>query len=181
MKKTVFAFALIIFGVCVAFAKLQTFGTLHITKAHFRALNGAPNGSAYLTISQTGDVSDYLIGAHCDDACERMEIHDHVTDPVTKVKKMVEIKSIKIPSKKETCGWLTCWFKDTKPVEFVKGGKHLMLMGLKPDANSLKEVYIKLVFKKAGEVTVKFKAIDAEGLLISSTSETKSSGELHKH
>ena len=176
MKKIIF---ILIAGICIAFANVQTFGTLQISQAYFRALNGAPNGSAYLTITETGDVSDKLVSGHCD-ASERIEIHDHITDPATKSKKMVEIKSISIPSKNETCGWLTCWFKKPKAVEFVKGGKHLMLMGLKPGASELKEVKIKLKFEKAGEVEVKFQSFNSDGT-VSSSSESKTMGEPHKH
>ncbi len=162
-------------GVSAVFACTQTFGTLEIANSTFRALKGAVNGSAYLTITQTGDVGDTLLSAHCD-ASERMEIHDHITDPLTKAKKMVEIKSLDIPGKKDGCWFFTCWFAKAEPVEFVKGGKHLMLMGLKPGASELKEVDVKLVFEKAGEITVKFKAENADG-----TSAASSTCEHHKH
>ncbi|MES2608532.1 MAG: copper chaperone PCu(A)C [Pseudomonadota bacterium] len=149
-------------GISVAFACTKTVGTLELSNRTFRALKGAVNGSAYLTIKQTADTADKLISVSCA-AAERMEIHDHIVDHVTNAKKMVEIKSIDIPGKKDGCGLFTCWFAKPKPVEFVKGGKHLMLMGLKPGSSDLKEVEIKLVFEKAGEVTVKFKAEGADG------------------
>lgn len=159
MKKLLLTFVL---GSVVAFVDAKPIGTLEISNSTFRALKGAVNGSAYLTIKQTADAGDKLIGASCS-AAERMEIHDHIVDPVTKAKKMVEIKSMEIPGKKEGCWFFTCWFAQPKTVEFVKGGKHLMLMGLKPGAADLKEVEIKLLFEKAGEVPVTFKAEDADG------------------
>lgn len=159
MKKLLIIF---MFGISVAFTCTKTVGTLEISDRTFRALKGAVNGSAYLAIKQTADASDKLIGASCS-AAERMEIHDHNVDPLTNAKKMVEIKSIDIPGKKDGCWLFTCWFASSKPVKFVKGGKHLMLMGLKPGASDLKEVEIKLVFEKAGEVTTKFKAEGADG------------------
>lgn len=152
MKKTLVILAL---SIVAAFADTQKIGTFEIAQPIFRALKGAVNGSAYLTIAQTDDTGDKLIRAECD-ASERMEIHDHITDPSTHAKKMVEIKDVSIPGKKEDCNFFTCWLSKTKPVSFVKGGKHLMLMGLKPGASDLKEVNIKLVFEKAGEVKVKF-------------------------
>ncbi|MDP4724802.1 MAG: copper chaperone PCu(A)C [Alphaproteobacteria bacterium] len=154
MKKILLILTL---GTVVAFACTEKAGTLELSHKTFRALKGAVNGSAYLTIKQTADTGDKLISASCS-AAERMEIHDHIADPLTKAKKMVEIKSIDIPGKKDGCWLFTCWFATSKPVKFVKGGKHLMLMGLKPGAADLKEVEIKLVFEKAGEVTAKFKA-----------------------
>jgi copper(I)-binding protein len=156
MKKILMILAL---GVSIAFACTKTIGTLEIANATFRALKGAVNGSAYLTITQTADAGDTLIGASCT-ASERMEIHDHIVDPSTQAKKMVEIKTINIPGKKENCSFFTCWFAQPKPVSFVKGGKHIMLMGLKPGASDLKDIDITLVFEKAGEVVVTFKAED---------------------
>lgn len=90
MKKILLMLTL---GIAVAFASTKTAGTLEISNSTFRALKGAVNGSAYLAIKQTADTGDKLIGASCS-AAERMEIHDHITDHVTKAKKMVEIKSI---------------------------------------------------------------------------------------
>lgn len=159
MKKII---AILALSMTAAFSCTKTVGTFEISKPTFRALKGAVNGSAYLTITQIGDNADKLLSASCS-ASERMELHDHMTDPVTKVKKMVEIKDIVIPGKKDDCTIFTCWLAKPKSVEFVKGGKHLMLMGLKPGASELKEVDIKLVFEKAGEVVVKFKAEDKDG------------------
>ena len=153
---------ILILGVSVSFACTKTVGTIELSNRTFRALKGAVNGSAYLTIKQMADAGDKLIAASCA-AAERVEIHDHIVDPVTKAKKMVEIKSIDIPGKKDDCSFFTCWFAKAKSVEFIKGGKHLMLMGLKPGAPDLKEVEIKLVFEKAGEVVVKFNAEAADG------------------
>ena len=158
MKKI---FTILALSLSIAYAGTTTFKTLELTKTTFRALKGTVNGSAYLTIAQTGDTEDTLLSASST-ASERMEIHDHITDPSTKAKKMVEIKSIKIPGRKEGCGFFTCWFAQPKLVEFVKGGKHLMLMGLKPDTSELKEIEIKLVFEKAGEVTVTFTAEETD-------------------
>jgi copper(I)-binding protein len=159
MKKTLL---ILVLSLTSAFACTQKLGTIELSNKTFRALKGAVNGSAYLTITQMGDTSDKLISARCG-ASERMEIHDHIVDPSTKAKKMVEIKSIDIPSKKDGCWLFTCWFAKPKPVEFVKGGKHLMLMGLKPGSSELKDIEIKLVFEKAGEVSAKFKAESVDG------------------
>jgi len=172
MKKTLTILAL---GASVAFACTKTVGTLEIANSTFLALKGAVNGSAYLTITQTGDAGDKLLRAHCD-ASERMEIHDHITDPATKAKKMVEIKSLDIPGKKDGCWLFTCWFAKSQPVEFVKGGKHLMLMGLKPGASELKEVNVTLVFEKAGDVVITFNAENADG-----TNAASATCEHHKH
>ncbi len=159
MKKTL---ALLILCISTAFTCTKTVGTLEIAKPVFRALKGAANGSAYLSILQTGDTADKLIRASCD-ACERMEIHDHITDRATNAKKMVEVKDITIPGSKDHCNFITCFFTQPKPIEFVKGGKHLMLMNLKPGASDLKEVDIKLTFEKAGDVVVKFNAENLDG------------------
>ncbi len=156
----------------------QISGTLHIRNPIFRALKGAANGSAYLTITQTGLVSDKLIGATCE-ACDHVEIHDHINDPATNSKKMVEIKSIEIPSKNKGCWFLTCWFAMPKPVEFKKGGKHLMLMGIKPKASEEKEINIKLIFEKSGEVTVSFKPEVSDALKSETSGVTKQCCEHH--
>ncbi|MDP3371424.1 MAG: copper chaperone PCu(A)C [Candidatus Paracaedibacteraceae bacterium] len=146
--------AILVLSLTAAFSCTKTVGTFEISKPTFRALKGAANGSAYFTITQMDDASDKLLSASCNVACERIELHDHITDPVTNVKKMTEIKDIIIPGKKDDSKF--------KSVEFVIGGKHLMLMGLKPGVTELKEVDIKLVFKKAGEIVVKFKAEDKD-------------------
>ncbi len=159
MKNIIFAFVLTL---TTAFAGTKTHGTLELSGMTFRALKGAKNGSAYLTITQTADDSDKLIGANCAFA-DHVEIHDHIVDPVTKAKKMVEIGSLIIPGTHSDCSFLTCWFEaKPHPVALKKGGKHLMLMTLKPDATTVDTIEIELTFEKAGKVTVIFKAENKE-------------------
>ena len=157
MKKIIGA---CILSIATAFACSTTHGTLELSEMTFRALNGAKNGSAYLTITETSETGDKLIGAACAFA-DHVEIHDHITDPLTKAKKMVEIGTLEIPGTKSECSFLTCWFKAEKhSVSLKKGGKHLMLMELKPNAIDQKTMDIELTFEKAGKVTVTFKPED---------------------
>ncbi len=159
MKNIIFAFVLI-FTTVYADAKIH--GTLELSGMTFRALKGAKNGSAYLTITQTADDSDKLIGANCAFA-DHVEIHDHIAIPATKAKRMVEIGSLVIPGTHSNCSFLTCWFEaKPHPVSLKKGGKHLMLMTLKPDATMVDTMEIELIFEKAGKVTVIFRAENKE-------------------
>ena len=113
-----------------------------------------------MTITQTGEIADKLIGSNCVFA-DHVEIHDHIVDPMTKAKKMIEIGALVIPGTHDDCSFITCWFEaKPHPVTLKKGGKHLMLMGIKPGATDLDTMEIELVFEKAGKIIVTFKAED---------------------
>ncbi len=133
-----------------------TVDTIRIENPIFRALHGAKNGSAYMTVTQTGGTDDKLIGA-TSNISETVELHDHIEDPNTKSKNMVTISSVDIPGTHKNCNFFTCWFKAKEvPIEFKKGGLHVMFMGIKPEAATMKTVDVNLIFEKSGPVKVTF-------------------------
>lgn len=119
-----------------------------------RILKGSKNGSAYMTLTQSGKDADTLFSASSP-ISETVELHDHIHDKETKVMKMVKVDEMNIPGTHSNCSFLTCWFKAKEsPVVLKKGGMHIMFMNLKPEAYEAKMIPLTLKFKNAGEVTL---------------------------
>ena len=99
----------------------------------------AKAGAAYMRIMNHSDVSDRLMGVQSDIA-KKTELHTHLKDD-NDVMKMVRIdEGIKIGSMKEH--------------SLVRGGEHIMFMGLKEPFETGKIIPITLLFEKAGEVGI---------------------------
>lgn len=133
--------------------------TLTLKNPVFRALKGAKNGSAYLEITQNAGNDDVLLSASAGTFSKTVEIHDHIKDPETGAKKMVEVPFLTIPGTESDCSWWNCWYKEKKvhPICLMKGGKHIMLMDIDSSLVNQESILITLTFKNAGPVSVEFK------------------------
>lgn len=124
-------------------AHAQTFkaGNLEIIAPHAAATRpGQMSDGGFMTIRNTGDTPDYLIGAKGDFA-ETLQVHQTVVD-ANGVAKMLPIPELKIPPHGE--------------VTLQHGSYHVMMMGLKRQLKKGEAVPVTLTFKTAGEVTVDF-------------------------
>ena len=99
----------------------------------------AKAGAAYMRIMNHSDESDRLIGVQSDIA-KKTELHTHVKDD-NGIMKMVRLdEGIKIGAKKGH--------------SLIRGGQHVMFMGLKEPFETGKIISLKLLFEKAGEVGI---------------------------
>ena len=99
----------------------------------------AKAGAAYMKIMNHSDESDRLIGVQSDVA-KKTELHTHLKDD-NGVIRMVRIdEGIEIGSMKEH--------------RLVRGGQHIMFMGLKEAFKTGKIIPVTLFFEIAGEVGV---------------------------
>ncbi|MDE3238714.1 MAG: copper chaperone PCu(A)C [Paracoccaceae bacterium] len=124
-------------------AQAQTFkaGSLEIIAPHAAATRpGQMSDGGFMTIRNTGDAPDYLIGAKGAFA-DTLQVHRTVVD-ANGVAKMLPIPELKIPAHGE--------------VKLEHGSYHVMMMGLKRQLTKGEAVPVTLIFKTAGEVTVDF-------------------------
>ena len=99
----------------------------------------AKAGAAYMKIMNHSEGSDRLIGVKSDIA-KKTELHSNLKDD-NGVIRMVHIdEGIKIGPMKEH--------------SLVRGGQHIMFMGLKEPFETGKIIPITLLFEKAGEVVI---------------------------
>ena len=99
----------------------------------------AKAGAAYMKIMNHSDGSDRLIGVQSDIA-KKTELHTHLKDD-NGVMRMVHIdEGIKIGPMKEH--------------SLVRGGQHIMFMGLKEPFETGKIISVILLFEKAGEIGI---------------------------
>lgn len=141
MNHIVFALALVLLIAKPAQAEDFTVGSLKISSPWARATpNGASVGGGYMTITNTGNAPDRLVGGSSD-ASARFEIHNMSMD--NGVMKMRPVESgIEI--------------KPGQTVEFSPGGYHVMFVGLKRPFEEGQRVTAALKFEKAGNVAVNF-------------------------
>ena len=129
--------------VIVAHAQDYKLGTLQIEHPWSRATpKGATVAAGYLTIRNTGDAPDRLIGGSLAIA-QRLEIHEMTSE--AGVMKMREIK-----------GGLE--IKPGETVELKPGSHHLMFVGLKQPVAQGNRLKGTLTFEKAGTIEVDFVA-----------------------
>lgn len=124
-------------------AHAQTFkaGNLEIVAPHAAATRpGQLSDGGFMTIKNTGDSPDYLIGAKSDFA-ETLQVHKTVVD-ANGVSKMLPVKALKIPAHGE--------------VMLKHGSYHVMIMGLTRQLTKGEAVPVTLMFKSAGAVKVDF-------------------------
>ena len=112
-------------------------GQIMISDAYARSSGPlAKAGAAYMKIMNHSDGIDRLIGVQSDIA-KKTEIHTHLKDD-NGVMRMVHIdEGIKIGPMKEH--------------SLVRGGQHIMFMGLKEPFETGKIISVILLFEKAGE------------------------------
>jgi copper(I)-binding protein len=117
-----------------------TVGSLKISAPWIRATpKGAPVGGGYMTITNSGNVSERLIGG-TSDASNRFEIHEMRMEGG--VMKMRPVAGLEI--------------KPGQTVELKPGGYHLMFVGPKEPFERGQHVKATLHFEKAGNVAVDF-------------------------
>jgi len=113
-------------------------GDIEIVSAWARATPGrAPNGAAYVTITNTGASDDRLVAVETA-AAGRAEIHTHTM--AGGIMKMEKVDYVAVPA--------------GATVAFRPGGLHLMLFGLKQPLKVGETISLTLVFAKAGRITV---------------------------
>jgi periplasmic copper chaperone A len=124
-----------------AHAEDVTVGALKISDPWARATpKGAPVGGAYMTITNTGNVPDRLVGGSSD-VSSHFEIHEMSMDNSVMKMRPLE-KGLEI--------------KPGQTVEFKPGGYHVMFVGLKKPFEEGQHVKATLNFEKAGNVAVDF-------------------------
>jgi len=116
-------------------------GSLRISTPWVRATpSGATVGGGYLTITNTGNVPDRLVGGLSENSA-RFEIHEMSMDNgVMKMRLLADGVEIK-PGQK---------------VEFSPGSYHVMFVGLKKPFEQGQKVHAILKFEKAGNLAVNF-------------------------
>ena len=128
------------FSAFLAFSSILSAGQIVISDAYARSAGPlAKAGAAYMKIMNHSDESDRLIGVQSDIA-KKTELHTHLKDD-NGVIRMVRIdEGIEIGSMKEH--------------RLVRGGQHIMFMGLKEAFKTGKIIPVTLFFEIAGEVGV---------------------------
>ena len=128
------------FSSFLALSPILSAGQIVISDAYARSAGPlAKAGAAYMEIMNHSDESDRLIGVQSDIA-KKTELHTHLKDD-NGVIRMVRIdEGIEIGSMKEH--------------RLVRGGQHIMFMGLKEAFKTGKIIPVTLFFEIAGEVGV---------------------------
>ena len=128
------------FSSFLALSPILSAGQIVISDAYARSAGPlAKAGAAYMKIMNHSDESDRLIGVQSDVA-KKTELHTHLKDD-NGVIRMVRIdEGIEIGSMKEH--------------RLVRGGQHIMFMGLKEAFKTGKIIPVTLFFEIAGEVGV---------------------------
>lgn len=99
----------------------------------------AQAGAAFMVIRNTGDSDDRLIAA-TSDAARRVELHTHRQDD-NGVMRMIHVEEgFAIPAGAE--------------VMLMRGGRHVMFMGLNDPFDQDEMLDVTLTFDEAGEITV---------------------------
>lgn len=113
---------------------------IEITDAYARASGpSAKAGAAFLTLQNTGDADDRLIGVTTTVA-KRAELHTH-RDMGEGVMKMMEVEEgFPIPAGGSH--------------QLARGGDHIMLMGLTESFDQGKILHLTLTFEQAGDIAV---------------------------
>jgi len=100
---------------------------------------GAPTGAAFMVLKNTGDQDDRLVSAASDIAA-RVELHTHI-DLGDGVMKMTKIEDgIPVPA------------GGNHPL--MRGGDHVMFMGLHDTLEQGQTVAVTLTFENAGDIVV---------------------------
>ena len=137
--KTLIAATLALALPTFAAAHDYTLGTLEIGHPMaYETAATAKSGGGYVTITNTGDNADALIGAKAE--FPKVQIHQSYEEDG--VAKMRHVEKIELPA--------------GETVELAPGGFHVMFMGLAEPFEVGAEIPVTLVFEKAGEIEVMF-------------------------
>lgn len=145
-----------------AWAGDATVGSIDIQKAWSRASAGqAPNGAAFLTITNKGSKAEKLLGASAT-ISKTAELHTHIKEG--DVMKMRAVEAIEVPA--------------GATVELKPGGDHVMFMGLSQQLKQGESFPLTLKFAGAGEVKV---TVDIQAAGAMGASATMDHGSHMKH
>ncbi len=148
MRLSLFAAALLLLIPTHLAAHDYKVGTISVDHPWARATAGqAPNGAAFMLLTNAGDQADYLVGA-ATDVADRVELHQHTMEDG--VMKMRPVEKIEIAPGGEAL---------LKP-----GGLHVMLLGLKAPLKEGERFPLTLTFEEAGPLEVEV-AVDAVGAM----------------
>lgn len=141
MRKVLALLALVALLPAAAAAHDYTLGEITVDHPWSRASAGqAPNGAAYMTLTNDGESADFLIQA-ASPVAERVELHTHMMkDGVMEMRPVEEIQ-----------------VAPGDPTLLQPGGLHVMLIGLKAPLKKDETFPLTLTFKEAGSVTVEVK------------------------
>lgn len=135
----------VVFGTA-AFADEQS--TIQINDPiMFKAFENARAAGGYMTIDNTGDEDDLLIGIEIEDRMSMI----HESREENGVVRMLHVDALAIPAGDQ--------------ITFKPGGFHVMLMGLQPGELPVGEtVEATLIFDRAGAVPVTFEVVDKDAV-----------------
>ena len=124
-------------------------GDLHVAHPFARATAAtAMAGAGYVTILNSGNADDTLIGIEAD--FPRVMLHDSKT--VDGVTSMLALDAVTIPA--------------GETVTFAPGGMHVMFMGLNGDPLEVgEEIPATLIFENAGRLDVVFKVEEVDAAM----------------
>lgn len=130
----------LIAGAAALFLAAPAFAEIEIHDQYARSASPmAKSGAAFMMIHNSSDEADRLIAVNSD-AAARTELHTHLQGE-NGVMRMVHVEEgFELPANGE--------------IAMVRGGKHVMLMGLTGPMEQGKTVTITLTFEKAGDVVV---------------------------
>jgi hypothetical protein len=144
MNKIGFFVAALVFATCTVgtgYADDVVVGPLKLTTPWARATpKGATVGGGYLTIINTGNAADRLVGG-ASEISSRFEIHEMSMDKG--VMKMREV----------TAG---VEIKPGQTIRFEPSGYHIMFIGLKQQLKEGEHIKATLQFERAGNASVEF-------------------------
>jgi hypothetical protein len=130
--------SLLLAGVCAALPFAAS-GQMVVDDAYARAASpAARSGAAFMEITNPAESDDRVIGA-ASDAAERVELHTHIEEDG--VMRMVHVEEGFPIAAGET-------------IMLERGGRHVMLMGLRGPLEQGKEIEITLTFENAEPLTV---------------------------
>lgn len=114
-------------------------GDITVEDAYARTSRpGAPTGAMFMTIRNTGNAADTLVGV-TSPVARMVEVHTHTeTDGVMRMRPVAD--GLEIPAGGEH--------------RLARGGDHVMLMGLTRPFVDGETVPLTLVFRTAGEISV---------------------------
>lgn len=120
---------------------------IEVSDAWARASTQGANSAVYFVIQNHNTEMDEIIGA-ASDVADAAEVHESKME--NDVMQMVHVDSVPLePSQK---------------VEFMPGGYHVMLIGLKHDLTAGDEIDVTLQFKNSPDITVRAMVQDAAGM-----------------
>jgi copper(I)-binding protein len=124
----------------VAFAMPAMAADITVDDPYARASSMmSSSGAAFMIIHNNGDSDDHLVGA-ASDIADKVELHTHKED-ANGVMRMIHVEEgFAIPA--------------GGTIEMVRGGHHVMFLGLKEEMQQGDMIRVTLQFEKAGDVEI---------------------------